>query len=110
MTGLSKLPELFLISRNTSFTYKGQAVNIRQIAEELGVRYVMEGSVRRSGHTVRINDQLIDALTGGHVWAEKYDGDIGDIFKLQDEVVAKIVYSLDQNIIPQKTIAETAVP
>ena len=59
---------------------------------------------------MRINVQLIDALSGGHVWAEKYDGDMGDIFKLQDEVVAKIVYSLDQNIIPQKSIAETDVP
>ena len=107
LTGLSKLPELFLISRNTSFTYKNKAIKIRQIAEELGVRYVMEGSVRRVGNQVRINVQLIDALSGGHVWAEKYDGELVDIFRLQDEVVAKIVYSLDQNITLQKTVAET---
>ena len=110
LTGLSKLPELFLISRNTSFTYKNKPTKIREIAEELGVRYVMEGSVRRAGNTVRINVQLIDALSGGHVWAEKYDGDMSDIFKLQDEVVAKIVYSLDQNIILQRTAPETDIP
>lgn len=110
LTALSKLPELFLISRNTSFTYKNKPIKIRQIAQELGVRYVMEGSVRRAGDTVRINAQLIDALSGGHVWAEKYDGGLGDIFKLQDEVVAKIVYSLDRNIIAKKTVTETNVP
>jgi TolB-like protein len=110
LTGLSKLPELFLISRNTSFTYKNKTMKVREIAEELGVRYVLEGSVRRAGNTVRINVQLIDALSGGHVWAEKYDGDMSDIFLLQDDVVAKIVYSLDQNIIPQKTVAETDIP
>jgi adenylate cyclase len=110
LTGLSKLPALFLISRNTSFTYKNKSIKVREIAEELGVRFVMEGSVRRSGNIVRINVQLIDALSGGHIWAEKYDGDMADIFKLQDDVVAKIVYSLDQRITPQKTVAETNVP
>ena len=110
LTGLSKLPGLFLISRSTSFTYKDKPIKIREIAIELGVRYVVEGSVRRAGNTVRINAQLIDAISGGHIWAEKYDGDISDIFKLQDDVVAKIVFSLDQNIIPQKTVAETDVP
>jgi TolB-like protein/tetratricopeptide (TPR) repeat protein len=110
LTELSKLPDLFLISRNTSFSYKNAPVKIREIAEELGVRYVMEGSVRRAGSTVRINVQLIDALSGGHVWAEKYDGDMDDIFKLQDDVVAKIVYSLDQKITPQKSVSETDVP
>jgi TolB-like protein len=110
LTGLSKLPALFLISRNTSFTYKNKSIKVREIAEELGVRFVLEGSVRRSGNIVRINVQLIDALSGGHIWAEKYDGDMADIFKLQDDVVAKIVYSLDQKITPQKTVAETNVP
>jgi adenylate cyclase len=109
LTGLSKLPNLFLISRSTAYTYKNKSVKIRQVSEELGVRYVMEGSVRRTGNKVRINVQLIDALSGGHVWAEKYDGEMGDIFKLQDEVVAKIVYSLDQNIVPQINLAETDV-
>ena len=71
---------------------------------------MLEGSVRRSGNIVRINVQLIDALSGGHIWAEKYDGDMADIFKLQDDVVAKIVYSLDRKIAPQKTVAETNVP
>lgn len=110
LTALSKLPDLFLISRSTAFTYKNRSVEIRQIAEELGVRYVIEGSVRREGDTVRINVQLIDALSGGHVWAEKYDGDMSDIFQLQDDVIARIVYSLDQTIVPDKTVAATGVP
>jgi TolB-like protein/DNA-binding winged helix-turn-helix (wHTH) protein len=110
LIGLSKLPDLFLISRSTAYTYKNKSVKIRQVAEELGVRYVIEGSVRRAGNTVRINVQLIDALSGGHVWAEKYDGDMNDIFRLQDDVVARIVYSLDQNIVPHKTVAATDVP
>jgi TolB-like protein len=74
ITDLSKISELFVIDRNSVFTYKGKPVQIRQIAEELGVRYVLEGSVRRAGDQVRINAQLIDATTGGHLWAERYDG------------------------------------
>ncbi len=74
ITDLSKNPELFVIARNSTFVYKGQAVPIKQVAEELGVRYVLEGSVRRVGDEVRINVQLIDATTGGHLWAERYDG------------------------------------
>jgi TolB-like protein/class 3 adenylate cyclase len=94
ITDLSKLSGLFVISRNTVFTYKGKVVNIRKVAEELGVRYVLEGSVRRSGNQVRINAQLIDATTDGHVWAERYDGIIEDIFALQDKVSSKIVSTL----------------
>ncbi|MCZ6849815.1 MAG: tetratricopeptide repeat protein [Alphaproteobacteria bacterium] len=91
ITDLSKISGLFVIARNSSFTYKGQAVQVRQVAEELGVRYVLEGSVRRSGDQVRINAQLIDATTGGHIWAERYDGTLDNVFALQDNVTRKIV-------------------
>ena len=91
ITDLSKISGLFVIARNSSFSYKGRQVKVRQVAEELGVRYVMEGSVRRVGDQVRINAQLIDATTGGHLWAERYDGSLADIFALQDQVITKIV-------------------
>ena len=94
ITDLSKVSGLFVISRNSVFTYKDKAVKNRQIAEELGVRYVLEGSVRRAGNQVRINAQLIDATTDEHVWAERYDGAIEDIFALQDQVSNKIVSTL----------------
>ena len=94
ITDLSKLSGLFVIARNSSFSYKGQQVKVRQVAEELGVRYVLEGSVRRAGDQVRINAQLIDATTGGHLWAERYDGTLADIFALQDRVTEKIVSAL----------------
>lgn len=94
ITDLSKLSGLFVIARNSSFSYKGQQVKVRQVAEDLGVRYVMEGSVQRAGEQVRINAQLIDATTGGHLWAERYDGSLQDIFALQDQVTRKIVSAL----------------
>jgi TolB-like protein/Flp pilus assembly protein TadD len=94
ITDLSKISGLFVIARNSSFSYKGQQVRVRQVAEELGVRYVLEGSVRRAGDQVRINAQLIDATTGGHLWADRFDRDLGDIFKLQDEVIGNIVSAL----------------
>ena len=94
ITDLSKISGLFVIARNSSFSYKGQQVRVRQVAEELGVRYVLEGSVRRVGDQVRINAQLIDATTGGHLWADRFDRDLGDIFKLQDEVIGNIVSAL----------------
>jgi TolB-like protein/class 3 adenylate cyclase len=94
ITDLSKISGLFVIARNSSFSYKGQQVKIRQVAEELGVRYVIEGSVQRSGSQVRINAQLIDATTGGHLWAERYDGSLADVFALQDQVTARIVEAM----------------
>jgi TolB-like protein len=94
ITDLSKISGLFVIARNSAFTYKGKPVKMRQVAEDLGVRYVLEGSVRRSGDQVRINAQLIDATTGGHLWAERYDGDLGDVFSLQDKITQKIVAAL----------------
>jgi TolB-like protein len=94
ITDISKVTGLFVIARNSVFTYKGKAVKVRQVAEELGVRYVMEGSVRRVGNQVRINAQLIDATTGGHVWAERYDGSLDDVFSMQDKITRRIVTAL----------------
>ncbi len=94
ITDLSKVPDLFVIARNSSFAYKGRSLDIRRIARELGVKYVLEGSARRATGRVRINAQLIDAAAGGHIWAERFDRDIADIFATQDEVIAKIVEAL----------------
>jgi TolB-like protein/class 3 adenylate cyclase len=91
ITDLSKVSGLFVIARNSVFVYKGKAVNVAQVAEDLGVHYVLEGSVRRVGNQVRINAQLIDAMTGGHIWAERYDGALDDVLGLQDAVTHKIV-------------------
>jgi len=91
ITALSKVGELFVIARNSSFTYKGKPVKVQQVGRELGVRYVLEGSVRRSGDRVRITAQLIDAKNGQHLWAENYDRDLKDIFEIQDEITKKIV-------------------
>lgn len=98
ITDLSKVSDLFVIARNSVFTYKGRPVKVGQVAEELGVRYVLEGSVRRSGDQVRINAQLIDAITGGHLWADRYDGYMVDVFELQDQVTRKIVAALEINL------------
>jgi adenylate cyclase len=94
ITDLSKVSELFVIARNSTFVYQGKPVKVSQVAEELGVRYVLEGSVQRAGDQVRVNAQLIDALNGGHVWADRFDGDVVDIFAAQDAFVAKIVDAL----------------
>jgi len=102
ITDLSKLSGLFVIARNSVFTYKGKPVKVRQVSEELGVRYVLEGSVRRVGDQVRINAQLIDATTGGHVWAERYDGSLADIFALQDRVTGKIADAMSVTLTPDE--------
>ena len=86
ITGLSKLRWFFVIARNSSFIYKGKAVDVKRVARELGVRYVLEGSVRKGGNRVRITAQLIDAATSNHIWADRYDGDLTDVFALQDEI------------------------
>jgi adenylate cyclase len=91
ITALSKVPRLFVIARSSTFTYKGKPVKVKQVSEELGVLYVLEGSVQRSGDRVRITAQLIDALTGDHIWAERYDRDLKDIFTLQDEITFQIL-------------------
>ncbi|MBI3301503.1 MAG: adenylate/guanylate cyclase domain-containing protein, partial [Deltaproteobacteria bacterium] len=94
ITDLSKISSLFVISRNSVFTYKGKAVKPEQVSRELGVQYVVEGSVQKAQDRVRINAQLVDATTGGHLWAERYDRELADIFALQDEVIQKIVTAL----------------
>jgi TolB-like protein len=94
ITDLSQISGLFIISRNSTFAYKGKAIKTRQVAEELGVRYVLEGSVRKADKQVRINAQLIDATTGGHIWAKRYDGNLDDVFGLQDKITQKIVAAL----------------
>ena len=91
---LSQLSNLFVIARNSAFTYKGKAVKVQDVSKELGVRYVLEGSVRKADDQVRITAQLIDATTGAHQWAERYDRPLKDIFALQDEIVQKIVANL----------------
>jgi TolB-like protein len=98
ITGLSRIHWLFVIARNSTFVYKGRAVDVKQVARELGVRYVLEGSVRRAGKRIRINAQLIDALTGGHHWAERYDRELGDIFAVQDEITRNVVAEIEPRL------------
>jgi adenylate cyclase len=94
IASLSKVPYIFVIARNSTFTYKGKPVKVNQVAEELGVQYVLEGSVQRSNDQVRITAQLIDAIAGHHIWAEKYDRQIKDIFAMQDDIAMKITAEL----------------
>lgn len=94
ITDLSKLSGIFVISRHSTFAYKGKAAKVQQVAEDLGVRYVLEGSVRRDGNQIRVNAQLIDAVGGQHLWAERYDGELGGVFGLQDKVIGQIVAAL----------------
>jgi adenylate cyclase len=91
ISSLSRIPNLLVIARNSTFTYKGKPVKVKQVSEELGVRYVLEGSLQRSGDRIRVTAQFIDALTGNHLWAESYDRDLKDIFALQDEITTKIL-------------------
>ena len=98
ITALSKLRWFFVIARNSSFIYKGKAVHMKQIAEELGVGYVIEGSVRKSGDRVRITAQLNDVATGSHIWAERYDRDLADVFAVQDEITEAIVASIEPQL------------
>ena len=99
ITGLSKLRWFFVIARNSSFAYKGKAVDVKRVSRELGVRYVLEGSVRKGGNRVRITAQLIDASTGNHIWADRYDGDLTDVFALQDEITKKVVAAIEPKLL-----------
>ena len=99
ITGLSKLRWFFVIARNSSFIYKGKSVDVKRIARELGVRYVQEGSVRKGGNRVRITAQLIDAATNNHIWADHYDGELTDIFELQDEITKKVVAAIEPKLL-----------
>jgi TolB-like protein/class 3 adenylate cyclase len=98
ITALSRLAWLFVIARNSSFTYKGKSVDMKQVGRELGVRYLLEGSVRKAGSRVRITGQLIDTTTGAHVWADRIDGELEDIFELQDQVTSKVVGAIEPKL------------
>ena len=104
ITGLSKLRWFFVIARNSSFTYKGKAVDVKRVARELGVRYVLEGSVRKGGNRVRITAQLIDAATNNHIWADRYDGELTDVFALQDEITKKVVAAIEPRLLEAEGI------
>jgi adenylate cyclase len=97
-TAISRLPWLFVIARNSSFTYKGKAVDVKQVARELGVRYVLEGSVRKAANRVRITGQLIDTASGAHIWADRFDGTLDDIFELQDQVAGGVVGAIEPKL------------
>jgi TolB-like protein/class 3 adenylate cyclase/Flp pilus assembly protein TadD len=98
ITALSKVRWFFVIARNSSFTYKGRAIEVKQVGRELGVRYVLEGSVRKGGNRVRVTAQLVDAATGNHVWAERYDRDLADIFAVQDEITEQVVATVEPEL------------
>jgi adenylate cyclase len=102
ITDLSKVSGMFVIARNTAFTYKGKPVRVQDVCQELGVKYVLEGSVRKAGARVRVTGQLIDGRTGGHVWADRYDRDLTDIFAIQDEITHAIVEQLKVKLLPQE--------
>jgi adenylate cyclase len=97
-TAISRVPWLFVIARNSSFTYKGRAVEVKQVAQELGVRYVLEGSVRKAGNRVRITGQLIDTTTSAHIWADRFDGALDDIFDLQDQVASSVAGAIEPKL------------
>jgi adenylate cyclase len=101
ITDLSKLSELNVIARNSSFTYKGKPVDVKQVGRELGVRYVLEGSVRKSGNRVRVTGQLVDAANGAHIWADRFDRDLTDIFAVQDELTQEIISALKIKLTPE---------
>ena len=104
ITALSRVRWLFVIARNSTFTYKGQAIDVQQVGRELGVRYVLEGSVRKAAGRVRITAQLIDTLSGRHLWADHFDGSLEDVFHLQDQVASSVAGIIE----PALQAAETA--
>jgi len=110
ITALSRFKSLFVIARNSSFTYKGKAVDIKQVGRELGVRYVLEGSVRKAGGRVRIAGQLIDAATGAHLWADRFDGALDDIFDLQDKVTQLVVGAISPELDRAEIVRASRIP
>ena len=109
-TDLSRIPDMLVISRNTAFTYRNKPVGTKQIGRELCVRYVLEGSVRRSGNQIRVTAQLIDAETDAHLWADRFDGDMGDLFALQNEVTSRIAVALDLELVAREAARSTGHP
>jgi len=110
ITALSRIRWLFVIARNSTFTYKGQAVDVKQVGRELGVRYVLEGSVRKGGNRVRITAQLIDALSGTHLWADRFDGSLEDVFDLQDKVAVSVAGVIEPALLAAETARSTDRP
>src|SRR5215210_8576270 len=110
ITGLARLRWLFVIARNSTFVYKGEAVDVRQVAQDLGIRYVLEGSVRTAGSRIRVTGQLIEAETGKHLWAEKYDRQVADIFELQDELTENVVAAIEPHIYAEEGVRATSQP
>ena len=102
ITALSRCAGLFVIARNSSFTYRGKTVDVRRVGRELGVRYVIEGSIRRSGNRLRFAGQLLDTTTGAHIWADRFDGELSDVFELQDRFTESVVVAIG----PQLQLAE----
>ena len=98
ITALTKAPKLFVIARNSVFTYKGKSVKVNQVAEELGVRYVLEGSIRKAGDDIRITAQLVDTLSGHHLWAERYDRNLKEIFAVQDDLTKSIITAMQVKV------------
>src|SRR5207237_4383150 len=109
-TDLSRLADMFVISRHTAFTYRNRPAETKQIGRELGVRYVLEGSVRRSGNQVRVCAQLIEADTDAHLWAERFDSDMGDLFALQNEITSRIAVALDVELVGAEAARPTLQP
>jgi TolB-like protein len=109
-TDLSRISDMVVISRNTAFTYQGKRVDTKQVGRDLGVRYVLEGSVRRSGNQIRINAQLIDAETDTHLWADRFNGDTSDLFALQDEITTRIAVALNLELIGAEAARPTEHP
>src|SRR4029077_5888144 len=109
-TDVARIQGSLVIARNTAFTYKGKPVDAKQLGRELGVRYVLEGSIQRSGNQVRINTQLVDAETGAHLWAERFDRDAGDLFALQNEITARIARALQSQLAIAESRRPTARP
>ena len=110
ITGLSMIPYIFVIARNSSFFYKGKYVRVQQVAQELGVQYVLEGSVQQSGNRIRVTAQLIDALTGRHVWSERYDRVLEDIFAVQDEIMMNIMRAMDVSVVGLGMLKDQTIP
>jgi TolB-like protein len=111
ITALSRIRWFFVIARNSTFTYKGHAVDVKQVGRELGVRYVLEGSVRKSGNRIRVTAQLVEAATGNHVWAERYDRDLADIFAVQDEITERVVAAIEPELYAAEQVrSQTKAP
>src|SRR6266480_3120829 len=110
ITALSRIRWLFVIARNSSFTYKGQTVDVKRVGRELGVRYVLEGSVRKAGGRVRITAQLIEAETGSHLWADRFDGSLEDVFELQEQVANSVAGVIEPALQTAETVRSASRP